>query len=270
MHGHATILDRHSGLAGLAYRQAGVVTRAQLAPLGIQPRHVAGHLHARRWREPTPGVLVVHRGPLSEESCRWIATLAAGVVVHESRRHHPEAVVTRRGLPVHHVERAAIDAATWSSELRTASGVLAAVVQQRLTTASALRVTLDEAGRIRHRKALFLALADIEGGAQALSEIDVARLCRSARLPEPTRQRVRTDTRGRRRYLDAEWVLPTGDVVVLEIDGIGHMDPLRWYADLLREAELVIPGRHRVIRLPATAARLEPERVVAILRRALA
>jgi very-short-patch-repair endonuclease len=56
---------------------------------------------------------------------------------------------------------------------------------------------------------------------------------------------------------------------VLEIDGVGHLGQDRWYDDLLREAELVLPSHTRVIRLPAAAIRHEPVRVIAILSRAL-
>ena len=51
--------------------------------------------------------------------------------------------------------------------------------------------------------------------------------------------------------------------------GCGHMAPERWYDDLMRQAELVLPDNHVVIRVPATASRIEPARLVAILRRAL-
>lgn len=111
-------------------------------------------------------------------------------------------------------------------------------------------------------------LGDVAGGAQALSEIDFARLCRRAGLPEPLRQRVRLDARGRRRYLDVEWRLPSGRRVVAEIDGVGHLEVTRWYDDLLRAAEIVAPGE-QLIRFPATAARVEPDRAVAVLRRHL-
>lgn len=308
MHGHASVLDTHRGLATLAAAQAMAVSRAQLLALGVHPRHVAGHCRANRWREPVPGVVVLHRGPLPTATRRWVAVLSAGteaalcswtalelhglkgwsrpethlvvprgrhvpeqpgLVVHESRRHTSADIRQASDLPVHRVERAAIDAASWSRSARTATGLVAAVVQQRLTTPEHLRRELDGAGRIRLRKLLFLALADIEGGAHALSEIDVARLCRTA-LPEPTRQRVRRDARGRRRYLDAEWRLADGRVVALEIDGVGHLEARQWYDDLLRQAELDVTEPLRIIRLPAAAARLEPQRVVEILRRALA
>jgi hypothetical protein len=192
-----------------------------------------------------------------------------GVVVHQSRRHSAADVLSVRGLPTHCVERAAVDAAAWSGRVRTACGLLAAVVQQGLTTPERVRPVLDAAGAVRFRKAMFHALNDIEGGAQAMSEIDIARLCRRAGLPEPLRQRMRRDARGRRRYLDVEWTLPDGSVVVLEVDGVGHLEQTQWYDDLMRQAELLLPRRHLVIRLPASAVRLEPQRVIDILTRAL-
>jgi hypothetical protein len=304
----ANLRQTNLALATRAALQHDVVTREQLRGLGVHWFHVLAQIDGGRWREVVPGVIVLHRGPLLPAAQRWVAVLAAGpsaaicswtalelaglsgweraethvvvprgrhvpalpgVVVHESRRHIPADIHGVGGYPAHTVERAAVDAAAWSRSSRTASGLMAAVVQQRLTQPDRVRGVLDGCGKVRHRKVMFLALADVEGGAQALSEIDIARLCRSAGLPEPMRQRIRRDTGGRRRYLDAEWTRPDGSVVVLEIDGIGHAETRRWYDDLMRDAELVLPAGHRSIRLPASAARLEPDRVVAILARAL-
>lgn len=128
---------------------------------------------------------------------------------------------------------------------------------------------LDTVGRVRHRKVMRLALADVVGGADSLAEIDFARLCRHGGLPEPHRQVVRTDARGRRRFLDVEWRLPGGRRCVVEIDGVGHLERDRWYDDLLRDAELGADTSIVRIRLPAMAARYEPARVLAVVRRHL-
>ena len=45
----------------------------------------------------------------------------------------------------------------------------------------------------------------------------------------PTRQVVRLDKQGRRRYLDCVWVLPDGRVIVLEIDGSFHAEVTDWW-----------------------------------------
>jgi hypothetical protein len=188
------------------------------------------------------------------------------VQVHESRRHGPADVRRKAGLAVHSVERAAVDAGAWSMTDRAACGVLAATVQQQLTTADRLLAELDAAGPVRRRRLMRAALSDIGGGSQALSEIDFVRFCRARGLPEPTRQAVRRDVAGRRRYLDVEWQLADGRRLAVEIDGIGHLDSARWYDDLLRTAEIVAAGSTEPLRLPAAAVRLEPGRVERILR----
>lgn len=193
----------------------------------------------------------------------------SGFVVHETRRPAPEDIVRLAGLPVHRVERCAIDAAAWQTSARTAVGLLAAVVQQRLTTPDLLAEQLERVGRVRFHRLMRAGVADIRGGADALSEIDLVRLCRASALPEPRQQVLRQDARGRRRYLDAEWRLRDGRRLVVEVDGIGHMEAARWYDDLLRDAELGQAAGTTTIRLPASALRTEPARVVAILARHL-
>lgn len=307
MQGSAGALASVHGLAVVARRQAFVLTRAQLAALGVRPHHVDNQLRARRWQLVTPQVVVLHNGPLDRPAMQWVAVLEGGptaalgswtvlglhglrgwdrdeihlvvprgarpmalpgVVVHESRRHFTDDICRFRGLPVHSVSRAAIDAAAWSRSPRTALGLLAAVVQQDLTTTDLLHDALDVAGAVQHRRLLRLGLADIAGGADSLAEIDFVQLCRRAGLPEPIRQSRRTDARGRTRYLDVEWRLPGGRRLVIEIDGMGHIDPRRWYDDLMRTAELPTDDSQILIRVPSTAARLEPERILAIVERA--
>ena len=127
--------------------------------------------HGRRW--PT----------LDELPARW----------HVSRHLSAEDRHPGSGVPRTRVDRSTIDAAAWSPRARSACGLLAAVVQQRLTTASRLLTTLESAGPIRHASLMRTVLLDIEGGAAALSEIDFGRLCKSHALPPPLRQVVRLD-----------------------------------------------------------------------------
>ncbi|MFC8731706.1 hypothetical protein ACFT5B_04525 [Luteimicrobium sp. NPDC057192] len=310
MTGRADVLVSVAGLHGVARRQHGVCSRRQLAVLGLTEGHITSHLVAQRWREVAHDVVVLHRGPLTREARCWAAVLGGGdvpaalacwtalelhglqgwrrepihvvvprgdkparfewLVVHESRRHDADDVTWRDGLPAHGIERAAIDAAAWQRSWRTASGLMAAVVQQRLTTPDAVLGELERAGRIRHRRTMQLALLDVVGGSQSLEEIDFARLCRRAGLPEPSRQERRRDARGKVRFLDVEWRLRNGGRLVVEVDGVGHMEREQWYDDLLRDAELGSDARTVRIRIPAGAARHEPDRVLAIVRRHLA
>jgi hypothetical protein len=142
--------------------------------------------------------------------------------------------------------------------------VLAAVVQQRLCTAADLDAAMRTVGRVRHKQPMRLAIDDIAGGSEALSEIDVAAMCRRFDLRSPHRQRVRLDRSGRKRFLDCEWELPDGRVVVLEVDGSHHLRVEHWEADMRRERS-VVASRRAVLRCSANEARYDQAALVADL-----
>jgi hypothetical protein len=187
------------------------------------------------------------------------------VAVHESRRLEPGRHTRYAGLPCTPIERSAIDAAAWQRWPRFACAMLAAVVQQRLSTPERLEAELGRVGRVRHKAHLRAALADIAGGAQALSELDLVALCRRFGLQRPTQQRRRRDRDGTLRYLDAEWVLSDGSLLVLEVDGGHHVEVGQWQEDIRRERAIVLSGR-LVLRATSTEVRIEPHRVAADLR----
>lgn len=283
----------------LAAAQAGLVARRQLLALGCDRHRVRNQVEARRWTERSSTVISTFTGPLSRESTMWLAALHAGadalvgglsaLEVHGLRSWHRDEVVvlvddeadvealpgirpvrTRRPLrhfrdrrsvlPVARVEPAALLFAGYDRSARTAQGVLAAVVQQRLTTPTLL---LDELVTMRplRRAALFRGvLRDLEGGAQSLAEIDLGRLCRRFGVPPPHRQRRRRDSAGRARFLDCEWRLPDGTVLVLEIDGGFHMEVSHWEDDMSRQRRLSGPGRV-IVRCSSRELRDEPEMV---------
>ncbi|MBO1753079.1 hypothetical protein J4G33_14800 [Actinotalea sp. BY-33] len=308
MSGAADALATVPGLQELAAAQAMIVSRDQLRDLGVTAHDIAHQVAAQRWQVLGREVVALHTGPVVGTSRLWAALLSCGptsalaswtalelwglqgwqrsavhvvvprgarpdvlpgVVLHESRRHRSDDVVVHRGLRAHPCARAAVDAAAWSRSPRTAVGLLAAVVQQRRATVAELHEALLTAGRVRYHLLRRRSLDDLAGGSQSLAEIDLVRLCRRGGLPEPRRQSRRRDSRGRWRYLDAEWDLSGGRRLLLEIDGIGHMEQERWYDDLLRTAELPVPDARALLRLPAAAARTDPDRVLAILRRHL-
>ena len=187
-----------------------------------------------------------------------------GVKVHESRRFDERHITVYRGFPCTERARSAIDAAAWQPWPRFAITVLAAAVQQRVCTVSHLEEALAKVGRVRHKRHMRLALRDIAGGAESLGEIDMAALCRRFGLQPPDRQRSRRDPSGRRRYLDCEWHLDDGAVVVLEIDGTHHLDVEHWTADMKRERKVVI-SRRWVLRAAASEVRLEGAALMADL-----
>ncbi|MEJ5887297.1 hypothetical protein WDZ16_02370 [Pseudokineococcus marinus] len=295
-----------ASLPVLASQQGGCLSRAQLRELGVDADRVASEVRAGRWCVVGPLVVRTSTGELDVAATRWAAVLSGGagaalaglsalevhglrgwerssISVRVLRGHRLPAlagttatssrraarVVRRGGLPVLAVEEAAAQAAGAARSAATAGGLLAAVVQQRLTTPARLRAAVLAAGPLRHRRELLAVLDDVEGGAQALSEVRLVRLCRTAGLPVPAQQAVRRDATGRRRYLDALWELEDGRRVLLEVDGVGHVEEARWYDDLLRAAEVTRPGEV-VLRLPARALRVDRDRVVTLLRRHLA
>jgi len=172
------------------------------------------------------------------------------------------------GRALHRPAPAAVLAASTFTNARPACAILAAVVQQRLVRPDALIEAVAAAPRVRHRAAMLAAAHDVSQGAHALSEIDFARLCRSACLPPPKRQAIRRDSSGRRRYLDAEWELPDGRRLVVEVDGALHLAVGRWWDDQLRQNELTLTG-DIVLRFPSAVVRCEPFVVVDQLRRIL-
>ncbi len=292
----------------LADDHDGVFSRKELRRSGVTLSQELAQVRAHRWTSYPPNAVVLHNGPLTRAQQLRVALAncgdrsalcartaleveglqgwardqvevlvtkstevrpAPGVRVHESRRFDPmrdiqAGRVPRRTRPA----RSAVDAAAWSSSPRTAVGLLAAVVQQGLARADDLALELARAGKVRHHRLLAACLADIAGGARALSEIDFGALCRRWGLPEPIRQSVRVEPSGRRRYLDAEWVTPDGRRVVAEVDGAIHMLPRQYWDDMVRANELVLTGT-AVLRFAAYAVRAHPDEVAAQLRRAL-
>lgn len=258
----AVVIVLHNGpLTARQAEWAAVLNAGRFGTVALCGRTAAQRFGLERW--PTPKIeIVVPRGT----TVPALTTIATRV--HESRRFTSTDVHPALLPPQTRIERSIVDAATWSQRPRTACGLLAAAVQQRLTTPDRLNDELTKAGSIRHRKIMSAALRDIGGGAHALSEIDLGPLCRRFGLPAPERQVVRTDRHGRRRYIDARIRGPRGRVVNVEIDGALHLLVQTYWDDMERDNELVISGEP-VLRFPSIAVRLESARVADQIARAL-
>jgi len=163
------------------------------------------------------------------------------------------------------IARSVVDAAAWSLGDDEARSTIAAACQQRRVHPAELREVLAMFPRIRRHRLIATTISDIEGGTEALSEIDFSRLCRRHLLPEPDRQRRRTDAEGRTRFIDAYW--PRWRLQV-EVDGAHHMEVRHWAADMLRQNQLWLDGE-RILRFPAWLVRSDPAAVAAQLRTAL-
>lgn len=154
--------------------------------------------------------------------------------------------------------RSLVDAASWRSTDRGAMALLAAGPQQGRTRVSDLRAVLDRIKTVHRRRLMYEILADIEGGAQALSELDFTRkVVRRFRLPEPSRQAGKRDSRGRQRWIDVVW---EEQKVLVEIDGAQHIEPLEQWDDMERDNDFNADG-YRVLRFPAWLIRRDPEYV---------
>ena len=294
-------------ISELARHQERVVKRRQLRALGWTDGQIDHEIRYGRWHAPAPGVVALQNADLDHGQRLWLGVLHAGTgsalthltavraaglswsgrdvidvltpkgdlveplagfFFHQTRRPYRLWVrPTPSGPPRLPIEHAALLTAERDRNLRRAIGLLAACVQQGLTTADRLIVTKPRIRKLRHGHELMLALGDIAGGAQSFAEIDIGLLCEQAGLAPPTRQAVRRDTDGRRRYLDCEWRLPDGRVIVLEVDGSFHLQVGSWWRDMKRERAVVL-SRSTVLRCASIELRLEPETVVADLRTA--
>lgn len=284
-----------------------VTTWTRLLARGLTPAEIRAQLDAHRWSR-WGYAIVLHNGPLTRVERWYVArahggpgALLTGLTAAEAYglrgwERDDVQVLTRRtahGSPrspiplrLHRVRdwtvvrrhpRCAVQVlpqalcvaiGTFTSP-RSACGLLAAAVQQRLTTPARLAETIEQRPRQRHRAILLAAVRDIAQGSQALSEIDFVRLCRARGLPAPAQQQIRRAPGGRRRYLDATWRRADGRLVVVEVDGALHLEVGRWWDDQLRQNVIALSDAI-VLRFPSVVVRLQPDLVADQLRRALA
>jgi hypothetical protein len=304
MSGRRDALDAVPGLRELARRQCGVVRRNQLAELGVTRHHIAEQVAARRWRHVAPTVVALSTGWLNPVQSRWRAVLhPAGPVwlggltaladhglegwprptIHVLVTHGqlpeklsgvryfsairvPDVPDLAAGLPRTDPARAAIDAADREPRGRTASGLIIAVVQQRVATVAQLRDEIACRRRLHHRTQLVHALVDADSGAESLAEADLGPLLVAAGLQSFRRQVGGHAIDGGRRRRDVEVDLPDGGVLVIHVDGTLHSDPMAIWRDQADDGGAAASGK-LVLRIPVAVLRSAPAEVVAQLRR---
>ncbi len=188
-----------------------------------------------------------------------------GVRVYETRRRGADDLVGV-GLPRVRPVMAAVRGALWAATNRQAALVLIMSVQQRIVPALELITEFQTVRRHHRRNYLRAVLADLADGAHSMGELDFARLCRAAGLPEPSRQVIRRGGRGRV-YLDAYW---DDWQVVAEIEGVHHEWESSQLGDTLRHNDLTLDSA-AVLRIPVVALRDAPapylRQVAELLRR---
>ena len=196
---------------------------------------------------------------------RRARSLPRGVVARRTRA-LPECDVRRTIRPACTVPaRSVVDAASWARSDDEARTVIAMSFQQRLVTAGAIEGVIARMPTVKRRQLIAAEVRNAAGGSHSLHELRLLTLIREAGLPEPSRQRVRIEEGGRRRYLD----LYFDDYGVhIEVDGARHDDPRARWQDLLRQNELFIVA-DGLMRFPNWAIRDHPDIVIDQIRRAL-
>lgn len=204
---------------------------------------------------------------LVRRGARVLPVPGVQVKVHESRRFSADQVHRLSQLQVTNLARSAVDAAVWSRDVLTAHRVFVAVVQQAGLHPGHLLAELDAAGQVRHRRTLRQLLADLEGGAQALSEVEFLAFCRRHGFPTP-RLQARMDSAGRRRYLDAEFRRPDGSTFHVEVDGGVHLNLTTRWNDTRKDNDAVL-ARKLVLRFPSVAIYTDDPDAIRQMRAAL-
>ena len=292
-------LGRVDELGTLVADQAGMVARRQLNEYGVDWSRVRNEIAARRWVERTPRVISTFTGELTLRQREWLAVLHAGprsmlanlsaaraqglqgwdrpwvsVLVDDELSFEPVEGVDffrsrrscdllrspRPGIPACQLEPAVLLWAGYEAPTKAAHGVVAAVVQQRLTTPTRMIGWVDQLRPLRRAKPLKRTLSFVDGGAHSGAELELGRLCRRFGIRPPDRQRRRVDRTGRIRWTDAEWDLPDGRVLVLEIDGAFHSEVLQAADDAKRSRRLTTATR-TVVRCTAYELTHEPHEV---------
>lgn len=269
-------------LHSLIADQAGMVARRQLNEHGVDADRVRNRLESGRWVERTPRVISTTTGRLHRDQWLWLAVLHAGprsmlanlsaaqrhglerwerpwvsVMVDDELSFEPVVGIdffrSRRpfdllkspkpGIPSCQLEPAVLLWAGYEAANRAAHGILAACVQQRLTNAARMIEWIDLLHPLRRAKAFKRTMSFVDAGAHSGAELELGRLCRRFSIPPPNRQTRRRDRTGKIRWTDAEWDLPDGTVIVLEVDGGFHLDILQAGDDYKRARRITTRSR---------------------------
>lgn len=289
-------------LLALAASQHGLLTISQLGDHGFDGRTALRRVDAGLWQRISTRVFSTQPHPLTRPALLWAASLhfeglgltgSSALEISGMPTPTPariDLVGPRGGRPaplrnsrIHtcrdgvefeidqpmrtRIPLALVHATAWAASKRQAIFFVTWTLQRRLATIEQFEAearSKPQSGL--HRRAVKIALA-VDEGIHSIHEFDFLRECRRRMLPEPTRQRERKDSRGRKRYTDFEFQAK-GRNVVVEVDGLGHLDADVQLDDQWRANELALQGS-TVLRIPGLALRLDPDPFFAQLQRAI-
>lgn len=205
---------------------------------------------------------------LTPQGSRFLGVPGVDVRLHPCRQFPNEDIRLLNDLRATLPWRAVVEAASWTVDQLTASRLLVAGVQQLRIQPVLLREELLKRRTSRHRRLLLLLVNDVEGGAQALSEVEFLAFCRRHGFPRP-RLQVRYDGTGRRRYLDATFQRVDGTTFGVEIDGSVHLQLKVRARDDLKDNYAKL-DRRLVLRFASVLIYMDDPEAVGQIRRALA
>jgi very-short-patch-repair endonuclease len=285
------------GIARVAGRQYGVITRAQLIDLGLTPDAIVLRVNSSRLHRLHRGVFAFGTPVLTPNGHRLAAVLACGpaavlshksaaavwgllptaqtvidvtvpaksadarrgIRVHRTRSLHPDDVQILDGIPITSIARTILDLA---GVLRP--GQLLRAVEQtgRLhkLDLNTLQATIDRSPNRKGTKALRAILADFTAAPATRSELerDFLGVVTDAGLPRP-----RLNVRVAGLEVDAYWPQWT---LVVELDGRAyHSDPGVFERDRVRDGRLQRAG-NQVLRVTYKRLHGQPAEVIADLR----
>lgn len=277
--------------------QQGVIARRQMSR--SQRQRAERLVSAKSWRRITRKTYLASPAEPTSEQLAWASVLHCGEdarlggrnalvlhgwnetlqkpfeVVYPTRvRNRPSWLRLRRvfceagahGSPPRvNVHDALLQAVAWARSDREALFVQMSVLQQRLVSAQRLAELVEQRPRMNRRVLFIEALAEFLGGSESLNELDLSLVCRKYGIPEPVRQVRRFDAYGTPRSIDAKFQTPAG-LVHVEIEGLQHLDPQHWFADLRRHNGLVLNGGGGYLRYSSWTIKHEPEEFVTDMR----
>jgi hypothetical protein len=292
-------------LRALLIAQRNVVALWQLPP-GLK-RAALRAAALGDWRRLTTRVYLAEPGQPALDQQRWAALLHGGELARLSGRaaltlhgwtldappphdvvvpHHVQLTKEPAWMRLHRISHpfngpaarparttahlATSHAAAWARTDREAMLIVLSVLQQRLTSPVRLIDVVAALPKLPRRRLILSVTDDFRGGAQSLNELDFAALCRRHGVPEPVRQRRVYDAAGKLRSIDVEFRARSGRTLRVEIEGLHHLEPANYFADITRHNSLALADPATTLRVTTWHLTHEAAAFFAGLRQAIA
>lgn len=291
-------------LRELLMRQENVVALWQLPP--PQRRATLRAIRYKHWRRLSRQTVLAAPGAASQRQLVWAALLHCGeharlsgrtaLILHGwDQEFDPphDVVVPHRVQPlpgpswlrIHRVSQpivgpaaiprrtpphvATAHAGAWARTNREAMFIVISALQQRLISPARMIATLKQLPKLHRRELLAGVTRDFADGSHSLNELDFGTLCRRFSVPDPYRQtRVYGDNEDLR-SIDVDFRTASGQRIRVEIEGLHHMNPAQYFADVTRHNSIALTDPATSLRITTWHLRHEPTSFMTALRRAV-